>query len=83
VSGLHKPGELRRRNQGDVARPSSSDNHSFLLIYHLIEHGGEVLAEPGVGRFTRHRGRPTSLYSISVRPWLPQGRRGWFIPKLN
>lgn len=54
MRGLRKPGELGRWNKGDVARTSSSNNNSFLLIDYLIEHGGEVLAETGVRRFTRH-----------------------------
>jgi hypothetical protein len=54
MSGLHKPGELRRWNQGHVARASPSDNNSFLLFYHLVEHAGEILAETGIRRFTRH-----------------------------
>jgi hypothetical protein len=54
VSGLHKPGEFGRWNQGDVARASPSDNHRFLLIYHLVEHTGEILAETGIRRFARH-----------------------------
>ena len=54
MSGLHKPGELGRWNQGDVARTSSPDNDSFLLIYHLGEHGGEILTETGIRRFPRH-----------------------------
>src|SRR3954469_21543528 len=54
VRCLRKPGELARRNQGDVARASSTNNNSFLLIYYLIEHGGEVLPETGVRCFTRH-----------------------------
>jgi hypothetical protein len=54
VSGLHKPGELGRWNQGDVARASPSDNDRLLLIYHLVEHASEILAETGIRRFTRH-----------------------------
>ena len=54
MSGLHKPGEFRRRNQGNVARSSSSNDNSFLLVYHPVEHGGEVLAETGIRRFARH-----------------------------
>ena len=47
---FRKPGEFRRWNEGDVARASSSNNHRFLLIYHLIKDGGEVLTETGVRR---------------------------------
>ena len=54
MSGLHKPGELGRWNQGDIARASSSYNDSFLLIYDLSEHGSEILAEAGIRRFSRH-----------------------------
>lgn len=37
-----------------TSRPPSSNNHRFLLIDYLVQHGSEVLAEAGVCRFTRH-----------------------------
>lgn len=55
MRGFHEPGELGRRNQGNVARPSLSNDDSILLIDHLIEHGGQVRAKAGMRRFTRHR----------------------------
>ena len=54
MRGFHEPGELGCRNQGDVARASSSYDYSVLLIYHLVEHRGQVLAEAGIRRFARH-----------------------------
>ena len=54
MSSLHKPGEFGCWNQGDVTRTSSSDNDSFLLVYHLGEHASEIRAETGIRRFTRH-----------------------------
>jgi hypothetical protein len=54
VRGFHKPDELGCRNQSDVARPSSSYDYRVLLIYHLVEHGGQVRAKSAISRFTRH-----------------------------
>ena len=51
MSGPHKPGEFGRRNQGDIARPSSSNNNRLLPVYHLVKHGGEVLAETSYTSF--------------------------------
>jgi len=54
VRGFHEPGEFGRRNQGDIARPSSSNDYSVLLIYHLIKHSCQVLPEAAIRCFTRH-----------------------------
>ncbi len=54
VRGCYKPGELGCRNQSDIAGPSSSYDYSVLLIDHLVEDGGQVLAEAGIRRFARH-----------------------------
>ena len=57
MGGLGQSGEFGGRNQGDVARTFSPDDNGFLLVYYLVEHGGEVLAETGVRRFGRHGAR--------------------------
>jgi hypothetical protein len=69
VRSFHETGELGCRNQGDVARPSSSYDYSVLLINHLIEHGGQVLTETAVRRFTKH-GFLISIVQDSCTPRL-------------
>ena len=66
MRGLHDPGELGSRNEGDITCPSPSNNYSLLLIKNLVEHGGQILAEAGIGCFARH-GSSSTLYSIPVR----------------
>lgn len=65
MSRLREPIEFGRRNQGDVARASPSNDYNLLLIHNLVEHCGEVRTEAGVGRFTGHGS--ISLYRFSVR----------------
>src|SRR5215831_1685757 len=67
VRGFHDPGELGCWNKGDVTLPSSSNDYSILLVYHLVEHGGQVLAKAAIGRFTRH-GIPDFIVQDSCTP---------------
>ena len=54
MRSFHQPGELGCWNEGDISRPSPSNDDNILVINYLLEHGGQVLAETGVRRFTRH-----------------------------
>jgi hypothetical protein len=69
VSRLQKPCQLGCRNQGDVARAFSSYDHSVLLVYDLVEHGGEVLAEVGVRGLVRkaYRFKRTAFLYVGAR----------------
>src|SRR5690348_3930119 len=54
MRGFDQPVELGCRDQRDVARPSPPYNHCVLLIYHLVEHGSQILAQATVRRFSWH-----------------------------
>ncbi len=48
----------------DVARAFSSNNHRFLLVYHLVQHYDEILAETGIAMPTDQLQSPSDGLNI-------------------
>lgn len=66
MRSFDEPGKFGSWNEGDITRPSTSNDYRVLLINHLVEYGSQMLAETRVRRFDRHRSSNT-LYRIPVR----------------
>jgi hypothetical protein len=55
VGGLNQAREFIGWNEGNASRTSSANYDNLLLIRHLIQNAGQILAQARVGGFSRVR----------------------------
>jgi hypothetical protein len=66
MGGFDETREFASGYEGNITRPSTSDNHCFMRVHYVIENAGQIFAQSGVGRFHLIR-ICLLLYSFAVR----------------
>ena len=56
MRSFQEASEFGGRKQSDVAGSPSPDNHRILLVDHLVENAGQILAQTGICCFPGHHG---------------------------
>jgi len=54
MRSFQEASEFGGRKQSDVAGSPSPDNHRILLVDHLVENAGQILAQTGICCFPGH-----------------------------
>src|SRR5271157_3228945 len=55
VRGLHQSSQFIGGNQGNILCATTANNHHFVIIGNLVQHGGQALAQAGIGGLDWHK----------------------------